>query len=140
MDREIKVKNMEKTIIESVLNFYPSVSAVYLFGSYASEEYDNKSDIDIAILLTPGEKIKKSFELQFRLETLLNLNIDIILLREVNTVLQKEIIISGRRIFCSDEYIADEFEMLVISKYQKLNEERREIIKDALKSGEFISS
>ena len=33
-----------------------------------------------------------------------------------------------QRIYCQDEYAADEFEMLVYSKYQKLEEERKEIV------------
>jgi uncharacterized protein len=46
----------------------------------------------------------------------------------VSTVLQKEIIDHGRLIYAADPYIVDEFEMLFISYYQKLNEERQEIL------------
>ncbi|MCZ7670644.1 MAG: hypothetical protein M5U34_27580 [Chloroflexi bacterium] len=40
-----------------------------------------------------------------------------------------------RRIFCADEYAADEFEMLTLSYYQKLNEERREILAEFARTG-----
>jgi hypothetical protein len=53
----------------------------------------------------------------------------------VPTVLQKEIVAAGRRVYQADEYAADEFEMLVISYYQKLNDERREILEAFNRTG-----
>ena len=132
--------NMEKMINRTILDFHPSVTAIYLFGSHASGDQRNESDVDIAVLLPPVKPSARSFELQFKLETQLKKNIDLVMLREVNTIFQKEIIMTGRKIFLRDEYETDEFEMLVISKYQKLNEERKEIIKSALETGTFISS
>ncbi|MDV7391075.1 hypothetical protein RZS08_06975, partial [Arthrospira platensis SPKY1] len=58
----------------------------------------------------------------------LDKEVDLLNARRVATVLQKEIIANGRLIYTADSYAVDEFEMLVISYYQKLNEERREIL------------
>ncbi len=44
-----------------------------------------------------------------------------------------------RRIFCADNYVADEFEMLALSLYQKLNEERAELLAEGLRSGSFYN-
>lgn len=44
---------------------------------------------------------------------------------------------ADRRIYCGDLYAADEFEMLVLSFYQKLNEERAEVLAEGLRSGRF---
>lgn len=63
------------------------------------------------------------------------MEVDLVNLRRVSTVLQKEIIMAGRRIFCADVYGADEFEMVRLSLYQKLNEERAAILAEARKSG-----
>jgi len=57
----------------------------------------------------------------------------------MNTIFQKEIIEADERIYCADEYRADEFEMLTISKYQRLNEERRGIIGSVLAGGNFYN-
>jgi uncharacterized protein len=54
--------------------------------------------------------------------------VDLINLRLVSTVLQKEIITNGRRLYTNDEYATEEFEMLTYSFYQKLNQERGEIL------------
>jgi uncharacterized protein len=50
--------------------------------------------------------------------------VDLINLRETNTVFQNEIITEGRLICMTDESATDAFEMNVMSAYQKLNEER----------------
>lgn len=52
-------------------------------------------------------------------------------------VLRKEIVIYGRRIHTADQYATEEFEMLTLSFYLKLNEERAEIIAEGLRSGKF---
>ncbi len=49
-------------------------------------------------------------------------------------------ILADRRVFCADQYAAEEFEMLVISLYQKLDEQRAEILAEGLGSGKFISA
>ncbi|MDZ7620723.1 MAG: nucleotidyltransferase domain-containing protein, partial [Patescibacteria group bacterium] len=60
--------------------------------------------------------------------------------RRVSTVLQKEVVMAERRIFCLDRYAAEEFEMLVLSFCQKLNEERAGILDEGLASGRFVSA
>jgi len=134
-----KMKEQEKEkIISTILKHHISAIAIYLFGSYSSGENNESSDIDIAVLL-PSKNTLNS-DLLFELESIFGKEIDLINLRESNTVFQKEVILADNKIFCSNEYASDEFEMLVISKYQKLNEERKEIIKSALKTGTFIST
>ncbi|MBM4302441.1 MAG: hypothetical protein FJ121_13125 [Deltaproteobacteria bacterium] len=53
------------------------------------------------------------------LEKTLPREVDLLNARQVSTVFQKEIIGCGRRIHGADRYAVDEFEMLVISYYQK---------------------
>ena len=67
----------------------------------------------------------------------MNKDVDLINLRLAPTVLQKEIIMNGERLFQSTGTAADEFEMLVLSLYQKLNEERAGILTEGLRSGKF---
>jgi len=73
------------------------------------------------------------------LESVLHRDVDLLNLRLFNTVRQKDVVANGRRIFCADEYEVESFEMLVFSLYQKLNEERSDIVKEALKSGRFYN-
>ena len=127
----------------TLLAAYPVMQAIYLFGSYGTENEWPDSDVDIALLLPPEEAKKAGSlvmgELHSALESLLKKDVDLINLRQVSTVFQKEIIMADRRIFCADAYAADEFEMLVLSLYQKLNEERAELLAEGLRSGSFYS-
>ncbi|MBI5695971.1 MAG: nucleotidyltransferase domain-containing protein [Nitrospirae bacterium] len=131
--------DMEKAIIKVVLAEYPDAQAVYLFGSYGTEDEWTDSDVDIAVLLPPVEaKAAGSLvmgELHNALGRLLKKDVDLINLRRVPTVLQKEVVMADRRIYTGDEYAAEEFEMLTISFYLKLNEERAEIVAAALSGG-----
>ncbi len=135
--------NEWSAIIRTVLAHYPDVQAIYLFGSYGTEDEWPDSDVDIALLLSPQEaKVSKYLamsELCFELGALLKKEVDLINLRRVPTVLQKEIISADRRIYHADEYAVGEFEMLTLSYYQQLNEERAEIVADALATGRFVA-
>jgi uncharacterized protein len=71
------------------------------------------------------------------MQAVVNRDVDLINLRLAPTVLQKEIVMNGRRIYQTIGTTADEFEMLVLSLYQKLNEERAEILAEGLRSGKF---
>lgn len=130
---------MQESIVKAVLAEYPDTQAVYLFGSYGTEDEWPDSDVDIAVLLPPVEaKAAGSLvmgDLHHALGRLLTKDVDLINLRRVPTVLQKEVVMADRRIYTGDEYAAEEFEMLTISFYLKLNEERAEILAEFFKTG-----
>jgi predicted nucleotidyltransferase len=131
-----------EAITKTVLNFYPDAEAIYLFGTYLTPEQRQDSDADIAVLL-PYEKAKlvKNIALsdcRDELETILKTTVDLINLRMVNTVFQTEIIQQGSIIYQRLERLVDEFEMQVLSSYQKLNDERAGIIEDILETGRIL--
>ena len=122
-----------------VLGYYPTVQGIYLFGSYGTENEWPDSDIDLALLLPPKQAEKEKSlgwsQCRFDLEDALSKDVDLLNARQVSTVFQKEIIFGGSLIYCANQYAVDEFEMLTISYYQKLNEERREILEEFYKTG-----
>jgi predicted nucleotidyltransferase len=129
MGFEVKTQQLKQVC----LTYLPYLQAIYLFGSWATEDEKASSDIDIALLL-PVQKAKEldslyATPLHHELEKLFSKNIDLINLRQVSTVLQKEVISAEKCIYCADEIATGEFEMLVISYYQRLNEERADILK-----------
>lgn len=128
-------------IVNTILAHYPTVQAVYLFGSYGTADERPESDADIALLLAPTEAKKAgslaATDLQSELAGVIGRSVDLINLRQVSTVLQKEVVMADRRIFEGDLTAAEEFEMLTLSYYQKLNEERAGIIESALAGGRF---
>lgn len=129
---------MQEKIIQTILAHYPQAQAIYLFGSYGTSDEWPDSDVDIALLLPPEQaKAEKSLLLsqcRFDLEDVLQKEVDLLNARQVSTVFQKEII-GGDCIYNADPYAVAEFEMLVISYYQKLNEERRDILAEFQRTG-----
>ena len=140
-DRKFENMKDREVIIRLILEIFPRTQAIYLFGSYGTDQERPESDADIALLITPKEAkgvgLLMASDLRSDLESLLNKDVDLINLRLVSTVLQKEVITADRRIYTGDLYAAEEFEMLTLSYYQKLNEERAEIINGALADGRF---
>ena len=120
-------------IVGTILEHYPITQAVYLFGTYGTADEWPDSDVDIAILLPPDEARRQPQLMltpcHYALADALGKPVDLLNAREVSTVFQNEIIESGRRLYCADEYTAVEFDMLTLSFYQRLNEERKENVK-----------
>ena len=132
-----------EVIVRTILEHYPAVQAVYLFGTYGTEDEWPDSDVDIAVLLPPEEAKRVGHmalsDTHLALARLLGKDVDLVNLRQVSTVFQKEIVMADRRIYCASGYAADEFEMVVLSLYQKLNEERAEVLAEGLRSGRFYN-
>ncbi len=120
----------------------PRLQGIYLFGSRLFDDHRDDSDIDIAMLLHPVSAKKMTalqvFTLQCDLTVELGIPVDLINLRQVDTVLQMEIIHTGKLIFCADAYACEEFEMLTLSFYQKLNEERAPIMDQIMRTNRIL--
>ncbi len=126
----------DSLLIQIIQKHYPETQAIYLFGSFVNGEISSQSDVDIALLLPFEFKEELMMTgLHFELEQYFKRDVDLINLRTVSTVFQNIIINTGKVIFCTDEYSKGTFEMLVWSFYQKLNEERAEILEAFFKTG-----
>ena len=118
-------------IVDIVIAHYPATQGIYLYGSFAIGEPWPGSDVDLAVLLPHGQAKRvgslAADACRAELETAIRRPVDLVNARQVSTVLQKEVI-TGVRLYCADARGMDEFEMLTLSMYQKLNEERAEIL------------
>ena len=130
-------------IVATIIYHHPYTQAIYLFGSYGTDNEWPNSDADIALLLPPKQSKQGGHlmmsELHGELELLIGRDVDLLNLRNLSTVFQKEVIMAERRIYTADEYAAAEFEMLTLSYYQKLNEERADLLAEGLRSGRFYN-
>jgi predicted nucleotidyltransferase len=115
-----------RTLVEIVLRDFPSAQAIYLLGSYARGEQHTQSDIDLAVLLP--------VDIALALAKQARRDVDLVNLRLVSTVFQNEIIHAGVLLYCSDEPARQEFEMLALSAYIKLSEERADILRAFLRT------
>jgi predicted nucleotidyltransferase len=129
----------QEEIVGIILTHYPEVQAIYLFGSYDTKDEWPDSDVDVALLLPPSQSKKTGPMMlsacQRRLEEYIGKKVDLVNIRQVSTVFQNEIISDGRLLYLSDRYAMEEFEMLTLSYYQKLNEERRGLLEAFRQTG-----
>ncbi len=142
MKMKQKIENHSVGIIQVLCTAYHDTQAIYLYGTWGTEYQRQDSDLDIAVLLPNATARDIDYStwghLSVEVASAAKVDrIDLVNLRTAPVILRKEIIAADRRIYCADENAADEFEMLTISFYQKLNEERREIVQSGLKTGRF---
>jgi len=132
-----------EAIVKTVLDFYPDVEAIYLFGTYETEDEWPDSDVDIALLFPPSQsKLIKDIPFggcSIALTNVLKKDVDLVNLRMVNTVFQHEIIQNSKIVYIKDNNAIDLFEMTIMSLYQKLNEERAAILQEIYKSGRILN-
>jgi len=128
-------------IVAAVQQAAPAVEAVYLFGTWGTKWARKESDLDLALLLPPAEakqwSWQRSIKLQLALSKLVACDVDLINLRQVDTVFQHQIITANRRLVCGSRVAADSFEMLVLSYYQNLNIQRAAMVEDGYRTGCF---
>ena len=119
-------------IVRILTEAYPELEAVYVYGTAAGDAMGKDSDVDIAALLprrvAGSTGALAMSDARFRLEEALGRRVDLLNARIAPIVLQKEIIAGGICVQAWSQHAVEEFEMLVLSLYGKLNEERREIV------------
>jgi len=138
----------DSRIVSTIREIHPEVQAIYLFGSHGTAYERADSDVDLALLLPPAvAKSLGSLTLgpcAEALAELLHRPVDLVNLRMVDTVFQARIIETGRLLYTSGSSSGSgetaNFEMLTLSYYQKLNEERAEIIQDIVRTGRVLAT
>lgn len=132
-----------ESITKILFSFFPEIQAAYLFGSFGTEFERDDSDIDVAFLLPPkpinndGQEVILACSSQLALT--LGKPVDLINLRLVDTVLQRRILETGRLVLCADSNARQLFELITVSKYQKLQDERKIILDAIIKSNRILA-
>jgi uncharacterized protein len=73
---------------ETILAALPEAWAVYVYGSFARREEWAGSDLDIAVLLPPDQRIPDLLELMSAVSERIHRNVDVVDLRKVGDVLR----------------------------------------------------
>jgi len=113
---------------EKIKNFFKSAEGIWIFGSFAEANYNNKSDIDIAVLYKEKKHPLEIFKLQEELSLKFDRDIDLVDLADVNDVFAYEIVTKGIKIKTSK--YAEEYEYRIWLRYLTLQDDRKEIVED----------
>jgi predicted nucleotidyltransferase len=125
MDIENSRKKKLKTIAEE-FNLY----IIYAFGSQAKEVYEwikgnmqtlnipFSSDVDIGVKPAPSKtlSVKEKVAVSMQLEELFSVrHVDLLVMPEVDPFLAANIV-RGERLYCKDEYEADEYDLYILRR------------------------
>jgi predicted nucleotidyltransferase len=126
-------------LVEAIRERFPIVQEIYVFGTMATGEERPDSDLDLAIHASKGLRFDRLELIEFAAQLAMSVGrpVDLVDLQAAPTVLQKEVIAYGALLFTADPFATEMFELFIWSSYQRLNEERREIIEAGLASGRF---
>lgn len=103
---------------------------IIIYGSAANGRMRAISDIDIAYLSTQDNDLRDydRFMLAQEMAEILDRDVHLIDLRQASTVLQAQVVAQGKVILDQEPVKRQEFFMLVLKKYARLNEERAPIL------------
>ncbi len=121
----------ERLLIESIQARVPGLKLIYLFGSVASDQQHQNSDLDIAILPHKPLDNLARWEIAQELACQFDIDVDLVDLTTASTVLCQQVITQGKLLW-GNRADADFFEVKTISMYQHLQQERALILSDML--------
>lgn len=124
----------DSDIVTAVRSALPNVRAITLFGSHADGTETPASDLDLAVLLPEPVDPVRLWETGEAIARRLHVDVDLIDLRAASTVMQFQIVTTGRRLF-AEGGDADRYEMFILREMTDLNEARAPLIADIEREG-----
>ena len=122
------MKSLEESIVKLVQEHLDYVHSIYLFGSRADGKYvQPNSDWDVAVLSKDykGFSALEIWNNQLEIAAKLDIELDLVDLRNVSTIFQYEILKSCRILWTEDEVFARLFEARLLGEYQDFHESQK---------------
>jgi uncharacterized protein len=125
---ESERENIFKGAREILLAALPDTWAVYVYGSFARAEEWPTSDLDLAVLLPPGQQIPDKLALMGRISRQVHRDIDLVSLRDAGLDLTRELLRDGRALFIRRAADVLAWEAERMTDYADFNPRRAQII------------
>lgn len=125
----------ETLVCTELQKAFPNALSIYAFGSRIQGTANAQSDLDLAVLVAGYADPLQLFEMANQLADKLGYEVDLLDLRAASTVMQYQVITTGRRLWAKDDKYADWFDILVTKEKWDLDELRAEQIKEIHTAG-----
>lgn len=112
----------------------PGLLAVYVFGSHVQGTAMRHSDLDLAVLVSGSVDSIALWNLAQQLADKVNCDIDLVDLRAASTVLQYQIITTGKCLWAHDSQ-AVIYESFILSEKTSLDRLRADLLADIEQEG-----
>lgn len=118
----------DATISEAVRDLLPTASAAWLFGSAAKGRWTMDSDLDIAVDLPVALEPAERWDLALSLADRLGAPVDLLDFRRLHTVMQVQILDTGRLLFTTDPTSTASYGGFVHTEYQHMQRWRQPLM------------
>ena len=120
---------MQSQLIAAIRHELPGALSIYAFGSRIAGGAMPDSDLDLSVLMQGYADPVKLWELASQITDIAGVNVDLADFRSASTVLQHQILVTGRRLWSLDIQ-ADLFELFVLREKFNLDDARAALMKD----------
>lgn len=124
----------EAAIVQKLRRAMPGLLAVYAFGSRQQGTADPQSDLDLAVLAEGKADPVKLWELAGDLAETAGCTVDLLDLRQASTVMQHQVVTTGRRLWSRDVQ-APLYECFILSEKTALDEARAALLENIQREG-----
>ncbi|RFO95198.1 nucleotidyltransferase domain-containing protein [Rhodoferax lacus] len=121
-------------VVQALRNAFPSVLAVYAFGSQMAGTARTDSDLDLAVLVAGYADPLVLWELSHKLADLAGCPVDLLDLRAASTVMQYQVLTQGQRLWAKG-LEADLFACFVMGEKLALDAARAGTLADIARDG-----
>lgn len=103
--------NNEEVIskIKSYLYNNENIISAYIFGSFGTENFTKKSDIDIAIMPKSEIKYSECIKINSELEDIIEIPIDLNNINSLPEYIQVQVIMENRQLFSKDDNLEEKY-------------------------------
>ena len=124
----------ESLICTELQKAFPNALGIYAFGSRVQGTANAQSDLDLAVLVAGYADPLQLFEMANQLADKLGYEVDLLDLRAASTVMQYQVITTGRRLWAKDLQ-ADLFDVFVLNEKLDFDELRAEQLNEIRETG-----
>ncbi|WP_234193899.1 type VII toxin-antitoxin system MntA family adenylyltransferase antitoxin [Pseudacidovorax sp. NFM-22] len=116
-------------IVAALRNALPQARAAWLFGSAASGRFGPHSDLDIAVDLPAPLSPEIRWEASEQMAAQFGLDVDLLDFRRLSTVMQHQVLATGRQLFSLDPVALTGYCAFALSEYQHMQAWRQPMVK-----------